>query len=78
MFFSFVRDLATCSKCLILNCTKFTVCQATIIETQTSVLRQNEQHEQIETMANNGPFCKGIENDKGNTFESELWKKVNA
>ena len=26
-------------------------------------------------MANNGPFCKGIENDKGNIFESELWKK---
>ena len=26
-------------------------------------------------MANNGPFCKGIENDKGYIFESELWKK---
>ena len=23
------------------------------------------EHEQIEIMANNGPFCKGIENDKG-------------
>ena len=26
-------------------------------------------------MANNGPFCKGVENDKGNIFEPELWKK---
>ena len=25
-------------------------------------------------MANNGPFCEGIENDKGNIFDSELWK----
>ena len=38
-----------------------------------SMLRQNKQHEQI--MANNGPFCKGIENDKGNILEAELWKK---
>ena len=27
-------------------------------------------------MANNGPFCKGIENNKGNIFESELWEKT--
>ena len=40
------------------------------------MLRQKEQHEQIEIMANYGPFCKGIENDKGNIFESELWKKI--
>ena len=40
-----------------------------------SVLRQNEQHEQIEIMANKSPFCMGIKNDKGNIFESELWKK---
>ena len=38
------------------------------------MLRQYEQHEQIEIMANNGPICKGIENDKGNLFASELWK----
>ena len=42
------------------------------------MLRQNEKHEQIKIMPNNGPFCKGIENDKGNTFESELWKKNNS
>ena len=29
-------------------------------------------------MANNGPFCKGVENDKGNIFESELLKKKNS
>ena len=32
----------------------------------TSILRQNEQHEQIEIMANHGPFCKRIKNDKVN------------
>ena len=40
------------------------------------MLRQNEQHVQIEIMANNGLLCIGIENDKGNIFESELWKKI--
>ena len=39
------------------------------------MLRQNEQHVQNEIMANNGLFCKGLENDKENIFESELWKK---
>ena len=34
-----------------------------------SVLRQNEQHEQIETMANHNQLCKGIENDKGNSVK---------
>ena len=29
----------------------------------------------IEIMANNGPICKGLENDNGNIFEPELWKK---
>ena len=38
------------------------------------MLRQNEQHEQIGIMANYGTFCKGIANDKGNSFESELLK----
>ena len=38
------------------------ICQTTIVEkkTLTSILRQNEQHEQIEIMANHGPFCKRI------------------
>ena len=39
------------------------------------MLRQNELHEQIEIMAYHGPFCKSIENDNGNIFESELWRK---
>ena len=26
-------------------------------------------------MTNNGLFCKGIENDKGNIIQSELWGK---
>ena len=29
-----------------------------------SVLRQNEPHEQIETIANHGPLCKRIKTDK--------------
>ena len=40
------------------------------------MLRQSEQHEQIEIMANNGPFCKGIKNDKVDILESELWKQA--
>ena len=32
-----------------------------LLKTLTSVLRQIKQHEQIEIMANNGPFCKVIE-----------------
>ena len=40
-------------------------CQTTIVEkTLTSILRQNEQHEQIKIMANHGPFCKRIKHDK--------------
>ena len=48
----------------------------TKLKTLTSVLRQNDQYEQIEIMASNGPFCKGIENNKGNIFESELREKT--
>ena len=37
------------------------ICQTAIVEkTLTSILRQNELHEQIETMANHGPFCRRI------------------
>ena len=44
-------------------------------ETLTSILRQNEQHEQIETLANHGPFCKRIKNDKENILKSIMWKR---
>ena len=40
-----------------------------------SVSRQNEKHEQIEIMASKWSICKGIENDRGSVFESELRKK---
>ena len=40
-----------------------------------SVLRQNEQHEQIESISNHGPLRKEIENDKGNILESGFWKR---
>ena len=54
------------------------ICQTTVFEkTLTSVLGQNEQHEQIKIMAKiNGPFCLGVENDKGNILESGLWKNI--
>ena len=39
-------------------------------------MKFNEQYEQIQIMANIGPFCKGIENDKRNIFDSELLKKT--
>ena len=52
------------------------ICQTTIVEkTLTSILRQNEQHEQIETMSNDGPFCKRIKNDKENILKSIMWKR---
>ena len=40
-----------------------------------SILRQNEQHEQIEIMENHGPFCKRIKNDKENILNSIMWKR---
>ena len=38
-------------------------------KTLTSVLRQNEQHEQVEIMANHGPLCKRINNNKENILK---------
>ena len=40
-----------------------------------SVLRQNEQHEQVEIMAYNGPLCKRIKNDKVNILKLTMWKR---
>ena len=40
-----------------------------------SVLRQNEPHEQIETIANHGPLCKRIKSDKENILKSTMWKR---
>ena len=53
------------------------ICQTTIVEKHLkhSILRQNEQHEEIEIMANNGPFCKRIKNDKENSLKSIVWKR---
>ena len=45
------------------------------IKTLTSILLQNEQHEQIEIMANHGPLCKRIKNDKENLLNSIMWKR---
>ena len=40
-----------------------------------SILRQNEQHEQIEIMANHGPFYQKIKNDKENILKLIMWKR---
>ena len=40
-----------------------------------SVLRQNEQYEQVEIMANNGPLCKKIKNDKENILKLTMLKR---
>ena len=47
-------------KAFVLKLTKIYMCRKTL----TSVLRQIEQHEQIKIMANHGPLCKRIKNDK--------------
>ena len=40
-----------------------------------SILRQNEQHEQIEIIANHGPFCKRIKTDNENILKLIMWKR---
>ena len=37
------------------------------------MLRQNEQHEQIEIVANHGPLCKRMKSDKGIILKSAMW-----
>ena len=80
MFFHWLKHLATGSKCLISKSIKLTFVRRQVLKnTNVGVtLRQNEQHEQIEFMANDGPLSKGIENDTGNILESELWNTVNV
>ena len=36
-------------------------------------VRQKEQHEQIEIMANHGPCCKRIKNDQEHILKSIIW-----
>ena len=65
MFFSFVKTSGYHLKVFVFKLNQIHICQTTIAEKHfTSILPQNEQHEQIEIMANHGPFCKRIKNDK--------------
>ena len=73
--FHWLRHLATSSKYLFSNCNNLTSGRRQLKKNFWSVLRQNEQHEQIEIMANHGPLCKGIENDKGNSLIFKLWER---
>ena len=54
--FPFVKTPGYHLKCLFSNRIKFKLSDDNCCKTLTSILRQNEQHEQIEIMANHGPF----------------------
>ena len=60
--FPFVKRSGYPLKVFVFKLNQIHICQTTIVEKHldTSILRQNEQHEQIEIMANYGPFCKRI------------------
>ena len=75
MFFHWLRHLATSSKCLFSNCNNLTSVRRQVLKNIYVGVRQNEQHEQIEIIANHGPSCKGIGNDKGNSLILELWER---
>ena len=65
--FPFVKTTGYYLKVFVFKFNQIHICQTTIVEkTLTLILHQNEQHEQIEIMANHGPFCKRIKNDKEN------------
>ena len=74
--FPFVKTSDFHLKVFVFTLNQIHICQTTIVEkTLTSILRQNEQHEQIEIIANHGPFCKRIKNDKENILKSIMWKR---
>ena len=59
--FLFVKTSGYHLKVFVFKMNQIHICQTKIVEkTLKSILRQNEQHEQIEFMANHGPFCKRI------------------
>ena len=71
--FPFVKTSGYHLKVFVFKLNQIHICQTTIIEKH---LRQNEQHEQIEIMANHGPFCKRIKkNDKENILKLIMWKR---
>ena len=68
--FPFVMTSGYHLKVFVFKFNQIHICQTTIVEKNlTSILRQNEQCEQIEIMANHGPFCKGIKNDEENILK---------
>ena len=73
---SFVQSSGYHLNALVFKLNRIQICQTTIVKkTLTSILCQNEQHEQIEIMANHGPFCKRIKNDKENILKLIMWKR---
>ena len=74
--FPFVKTSGYHLKVFVFKLNQNHICQTTIVEkTLTSILRQNEQHEQIEILANHGPFCERIKNDKENIIKLIMWKR---
>ena len=74
--FPFVKTSGYHLKVFVFKSNQIQIRQTKIIEkTLTSILRQSEQHEQIEIMANHGPFCKRIINDKEKILKLFMWKR---
>ena len=75
-FFLSVKTSGYHLKVFVFKLNKIYICQTTIVEkTLMLVLRQNEQHWKIEILANHGPMCKRIKNDKENILLSTVWKR---
>ena len=72
MFFAFVKTSGYHLKEFVFKSNQIHICQTTIVEKH---LRQNEQHEEIEIMANHGPFCKRMKYDKENILKSIMLKR---
>ena len=76
MFFHYFKTSGYHLKVFVFKLNLIYVFEVTIVEkTITSVLRQNEQHEQIKIMANHGPLCKTIKNDKENILKLTMLKR---
>ena len=73
--FPFVKTFGYHLKVFVFKLNQFTFVGRQLLKILTSILRQNEQHEQIEIMANHGPFRKRIENDKEKILKSIMLKR---
>ena len=74
--FPFVKTSGYHLKVFVFKSNQIHISQTIIPEkTLTSILRQNEQHEQIEIMANYDPCCIRTKHDKEHILKSIIWKR---